>query len=87
MLVAKQVLMDADGNFMLSVKEDQTQYAKDVKAERENGGGWSKDRTMKLMGKIPPKEYYYWVDKLGADCWSDNDFLKFHSKHRPELYV
>jgi len=80
-------LEDANGNILLTIEQDQTEVARDVQNTRENGQGWTKDRTMKKAFSVPSQEFYEWSQKLGADCWQDDDFLKFYSKHRPEFAI
>jgi len=85
MLVAKQFLVDQGGNILISKKIDHSQHAKGVQEIREATNGWTPDRTMRLQFSVPPHEYQKWCDEVGADCWSDPNFLSFYKAHRPEF--
>lgn len=87
MIVAQNLLIDPEGNYLLSITEDQTEVAQAASAIRDATGGWTEDRTMKLMLKVPPQEYVEWANRLGPECWSDPEFLKFYKNHRPEFVV
>jgi len=83
LLVSKNLIVGEGGNFIFSVVEDNTEHAKDVAYDRERTRGWTEERSMKKMVSVPPYVYYTFTDKLGADCWSDQAFLKFFKKQYP----
>ena len=85
MYVKKNLIEDANGNFVFSVVEDNTEHAKGVTQEREATGGWTAERTMKKMLSVPPYVYMTFVDKLGPECWQDPEFLKFFKKTYPHF--
>lgn len=87
MIVAQNLLIDAEGNYLFSVTEDQSEVVSAASEIRNTTKGWTPERTMKLMLKVPPQEYAEWANRLGPECWSDPDFLKFYRKHRPEFVV
>lgn len=86
-LTRQNFIQDANGNILLTIEQDQTDIAKSVGIIKEETKGWSTDRTMKMSFSVPAQEYYEWGEKLGFECWEQDDFLKFYAKRRPEFRI
>jgi len=84
-LTRNNFIEGADGSILLSIEQDQTDIAQAVQGARDSSKGWTADRTMKMSYSIPAHEYHEWGRKLGYECWQDDDFLKFFSKHAPQF--
>ena len=84
-LVQEKFIMTPDGAINMSFTEDHTAEAQAVAKQREETGGWSEDRSVRTCLRIPPRLYHDATQKYGAECWRDNDFLKYISRKFPEL--
>jgi len=76
-LKAQNLLTSPNGDVLLTVREDHQDVCQAVTDIRNESDGWTPDRTMKLAMSIPAQEYHEWGQKLGYECWEENDFLKF----------
>ena len=76
-LKAQSLITSPSGDILLTIREDHEQVCKDINTIKEATNGWTEDRGMKLSMSIPVQEYQHWADKLGSECWEDNNFLKF----------
>ena len=85
MYLQHNLIQDLDGNFQLTMVQDNTALAAAVSAEKAETGGWTEERTMKKMLSVPPQVYHEYAQQYGAECWQDDDFLKFFAAHRPEF--
>lgn len=86
MLIQKDLIVSPNGDVLLTIRDDQTQIAKDTQAMKEDGGGWNEDRNSKVSMRIPTQEYYHWIDVTGsAECWDDPEFQKFYKKKNPQF--
>ena len=86
-LTRSHLLEDAAGNILLTIKQDQTSVANAVDTIKNETKGWTDERTMKMAFSIPAQEYHEWGNKLGYECWQDDDFLSFYKNHRPEFAI
>ena len=86
-LVQEKFIMTPDGAINMSFTEDHTAEAKATAQQRETTGGWSEDRSIRVRLRIPHRLYHDATQKYGAECWRDNDFLKYISRKFPELTV
>jgi hypothetical protein len=41
----------------------------------------------RLVGEIPSTSYHYWGQRLGYDCWKDDEFVKEFFQDNPECAV
>jgi len=86
-LVDEKFIMTPDGEITMSFTEDHLAEAKACSKQKETTKGWTQDRGMRQCLRIPPRLYQDWCNRLGRECWQDNDFLKFISKAHPELTI
>jgi len=87
MIVQKSLMTDAMGNIVFSLTEDQTAYINNVQDAKNTNNGWTEERTMKAICSVPPREYHEWGSKLGYECWTDRDFLKFYKARNPQFFI
>ena len=73
----KNLITSPNGDVLLTVSEDHQAVCDAIDDARAETKGWTKDRTMKLSMSVPAQEYHEWGNKLGYECWEQNDFLKF----------
>jgi hypothetical protein len=40
-----------------------------------------------LQMQVEPEAFFYWVRRLGKDCWNDPQFIKEFKRDNPEVVV
>ena len=86
MEVETNLICGPDGELTYSAKEDHTDLAKFNYEEQNTTNGWSVDRQLKQIARIPMREYNLW-EKLYPGCWKDKTFIKGYMRTRGQAYA
>lgn len=75
MEVRESTVLGPDGSIVYTVTEDFIPECIENKYLREHEDGFSKDRSMRRIARIPQREYVKWNSRYPG-CWSDDSFLR-----------
>ena len=83
MLIHQRYIEDPDGNIMITHIEDHSLLAKANHEEKMENAGWTKDRTMRQILRVPARIFYMW-EKREPGCWDCDAFKRSFLKENPE---